>query len=86
VGFIDFLGISTLPRLENGNESLNTDSSKQQKMVLIMGYANEGPVHAFLMKTIRQLSYQESWDAIVDTLNSVANGLYSLHRRGIIHR
>jgi hypothetical protein len=85
-GCVDFFGISTIPRLEHGNENSNIDPGKQQKMVLIMGYANEGPVHSYLKRTMSRLSYVESWYTVVKTLFNVANGLHSLHSRGIIHR
>jgi serine/threonine protein kinase len=86
-GCVEFFGISTFSdSVDDASSSQTGFSLAGRNLVLVSEYATEGSIREFLSKRLPDLTYEESWVLIVDMLSNVANGLYSLHRHGVIHR
>ena len=87
VGCVELCGISTMAATNFGSlDIVRSTSSQDRHLVLVFKYANIGPVRDYLRSELPQRNYQRSWELIIDMLSSVANGIYTLHRHGVIHR
>ncbi|KAH8916071.1 kinase-like protein [Atractiella rhizophila] len=82
VGTAEFFGISSVT-LPNTSASLSAAGETQ---VLVSQFANAGRIMDFIEEKLPHTSFHQSWSLVIGMLSSIANGLHSLHKRGIIHR
>ena len=76
-GLCDFYGITLQKRGDQDSEKQNDDT-----LCLVFARATKGSLTEFL----EQYERKDDWGVILEILEGVANGLQSLHGRGIAHR
>jgi len=84
-GCINFFGFSTISTLE-AQVALPPLAGQAVSHVLVFEYANAGNIRDFLRDKLPKTSFQESWELVLSMLESIAVGIYTLHRHGVIHR
>ncbi|KLU87653.1 serine/threonine protein kinase [Magnaporthiopsis poae ATCC 64411] len=73
---VSFYGISMAP----------DPAGHGERPVLVFQRATRDTARKFLADHLADLSFFDSWKALVDCLGSVATGIAFIHKRGVVHR
>ncbi|KAI9776085.1 MAG: hypothetical protein M1839_000598 [Geoglossum umbratile] len=84
-GCIELLGVLMTPSREAHNAHNGPISVLQMEtLFLVLEFATEGPLINYLERTL--IGQQSDWEAIIQFISDLANGLEGLHNQGVIHR
>lgn len=83
---MEFLGISQLWVSQSWKISVSNETSDaEKKFFLAFRRASEGDFLIFVECQLRTLDEIKGWKLIISILTGIANGLASIHERGVIH-
>ena len=85
---VAFHGITALHVDETGTIILASNefkSSEEEKLFLVFERASEGNLLDFMEQHLKDVTREESWFIVIDTLISLAGNLNDLHQRQLTH-
>jgi hypothetical protein len=57
-----------------------------RKLLLVFERATQGDVLKFLSGRLANSTFIGGWEEVTNAISSIANGINSLHRHGVLHR
>lgn len=91
VGCTEFLGItfrirsdSNVPADQPAHQG--AVKSVDRQLYLVFERASRGTARECLVEEVKDASFIKSWDVTANALNSICNGLVTLHEHGVVHR
>ncbi|KAF2682307.1 kinase-like protein [Lentithecium fluviatile CBS 122367] len=90
-GCVPFYGFCKVLVDEEGsiidsNATTALPNTAKETFALVFDYANQGDILSFLEKRLKSGEPEENWLVICGALSGLANGLMTIHKKGIVHR